>query len=155
MARTVVTVLDGKDGTDGRDGRDGVGAASAMIDRGGNLILTMTDGSTKELGSVVGKDGADGRDGNDGSPGAPGQNGADGIGFDDMDLIETDEGMKFRFARGDVVKDSWCRCRLTTVSGKRSCIGRGRASHGAGRSGSPSVTPNRSRTRLIAAGALR
>lgn len=38
-------------------GKDGVGMAGASIDRDGNLILTLTNGETKELGRVVGKDG--------------------------------------------------------------------------------------------------
>jgi len=40
-----------------------VSAAGAVIDRAGNLVLTMTDGSTKDLGLVVGKDGEPGRNG--------------------------------------------------------------------------------------------
>jgi hypothetical protein len=40
-----------------KDGRDGVGMAGAMIDREGQLVITMTDGSTKALGTVVGTDG--------------------------------------------------------------------------------------------------
>jgi hypothetical protein len=36
--------------------KDGVGLAGALIDRGGNLVLTLTDGSQRELGTVVGKD---------------------------------------------------------------------------------------------------
>ncbi|MEO3387330.1 hypothetical protein [Mesorhizobium sp. CAU 1741] len=36
--------------------KDGVGLASMLIDRNGCLVATMTDGSTKELGQVVGKD---------------------------------------------------------------------------------------------------
>lgn len=39
--------------------KDGAGAAGAMIDRDGNLILTMTNGEVKNLGPVVGKNGAD------------------------------------------------------------------------------------------------
>lgn len=42
-----------------------VSAAGAVIDRGGNLVLTMSDGSTKDLGLVVGKDGEPGRNGFD------------------------------------------------------------------------------------------
>lgn len=38
-------------------GKDGVGMAGASIDRDGNLILTLTNGETKELGRVIGKDG--------------------------------------------------------------------------------------------------
>lgn len=51
---------------DGKDGKDGVGQADALIDRDGVLVLTMTDGRTKSLGVVVGRDGAAGADGRDG-----------------------------------------------------------------------------------------
>lgn len=36
--------------------KDGVGLAGALIDRGGDLIVTLTDGSTRSLGQVVGRD---------------------------------------------------------------------------------------------------
>lgn len=94
--------LDGKDGSDGRnglDGKDGVGLADAIIDRRGVLVLTMTDGRTKELDVVIGKDGTDGRPGNDGAPGR------DGFGFDALDLVEDEKGVVLRFSQGDVVKD--------------------------------------------------
>lgn len=64
---------DGKDGERGPQGekgdpgKDGAGVADLLIDRDGNLVATMTDGRTKSLGVVVGKDGAPGRDGRDGS----------------------------------------------------------------------------------------
>ena len=45
-----------KDGVDGKDGKDGIGLASAMIDRDGNLFITCTNGETKSLGLVVGRD---------------------------------------------------------------------------------------------------
>lgn len=76
--------LDGADGKDGRDGidgekgdpgRDGVGLADALIDRDNNLVVTLTDGSTKSLGLVVGRDGRDGIDGKDGAPGERGERG--------------------------------------------------------------------------------
>lgn len=51
---------------DGCDGKDGAGVASALIDRDGVLVLTMTDGSMKSLGVVVGRDGSSGADGRDG-----------------------------------------------------------------------------------------
>lgn len=41
-------------------GKDGLGLAGAMIDRDGALQITLTNGETKSLGRVVGKDGADG-----------------------------------------------------------------------------------------------
>lgn len=56
----------GTDGRDGANGRDGVGLGGALIDRTGNLVVTLTDGTTRELGIVIGKDGEAGRDGRDG-----------------------------------------------------------------------------------------
>jgi hypothetical protein len=55
-----------KDGKDGIDGKDGVGLAGALIDRDGALVVTLTNGATKNLGPVVGKDGDDGKPGRDG-----------------------------------------------------------------------------------------
>ena len=54
--------------------------ASALIDRTGNLVLTMTDGSTKDLGPVVGKDGE------------PGKAGRDGFNLEDFDASVMDDG---------------------------------------------------------------
>lgn len=56
----------GATGEKGADGKDGIGLAGALIDRDGELVLTMTDGHTKSLGIVVGKDGERGTDGRDG-----------------------------------------------------------------------------------------
>lgn len=80
-------------GPQGEKGADGVGMAGAVIDRDGNLVITLTNGETKMLGPVVGKDGAPGRDG------------ADGLGFDDMSFDFDDAGRPVAtFSRGDVVK---------------------------------------------------
>lgn len=54
---------DGAPGEKGERGDDGIGLADALIDKDGNLVLTMTDGRTKSLGAVVGKDGERGQDG--------------------------------------------------------------------------------------------
>ncbi len=62
---------------DGEDGADGVGMAGALIDRKGNLVVTMTNGEMKDLGPVVGKDG---------EPGAPGFN------LEDFDATVMDDG---------------------------------------------------------------
>lgn len=82
---------------DGAGGKDGVGLAGALIDRDGNLTLTMTDGSVKSLGQVMGRDGVDGKDG---------AAGAAGLGFDDLD-VEHDGGRTFtlRMRRGEQVKE--------------------------------------------------
>lgn len=70
-----------------------VSVTSAFIDRDGKLVLTCSDGSTKDLGVVVGKD-------------AEGKPGTDGLGFDDLDVIHDGErGITFRFAKGDRVKE--------------------------------------------------
>ncbi len=73
----------------------GIGVTSAIIDRAGNLVLTMSDGSTKDLGPVVGKDGEPGKDGND------------GLAFEDMTEELEDDGRTIvrRYSRGDQVKE--------------------------------------------------
>jgi hypothetical protein len=69
----------GERGMPGESGRDGTGLAGAIIDRSGSLILTMTDGTTRDLGPVIGKDGEPGEKGEKGDPGADGKDGRDGI----------------------------------------------------------------------------
>ncbi|PZP90516.1 MAG: hypothetical protein DI587_38460 [Variovorax paradoxus] len=58
--------LKGDPGDPGEKGADGIGLAGAMIDRDGALLVTLTNGTVKSLGPVVGKDGKDGTDGADG-----------------------------------------------------------------------------------------
>lgn len=41
------------------NGQDGIGLAGALIDRDGNLVVTLTNGEAKVLGPVVGKDAGD------------------------------------------------------------------------------------------------
>lgn len=73
--------VDGKDGAPGEKGADGIGMAGSMIDRDGNLLVTMTNGEVKNLGAVVGKDGRDG---------------VDGIGLDSFDLEYLEETHEIR-----------------------------------------------------------
>lgn len=82
--------IDGADGAPGPQGKDGVGLAGAVIDREGGLVLTLTDGTAKALGRVVG---------NDGEPGA------DGLGFEEFALEDGPTSVAYRFIRGDVVKE--------------------------------------------------
>lgn len=76
--------IDGKDGQDGANGADGApgpagrGIAKLLIDVNGHLVATFTDGSTDDIGKVVGADGKDGADGRDGDPGERGAEGAAG-----------------------------------------------------------------------------
>lgn len=69
-----------KDGKDGIDGKNGVGLAGALIDRAGELVVTLTNGETKNLGPVVGKDGD------------PGKAGRDGFALEDFDASVMDDG---------------------------------------------------------------
>lgn len=79
--------------------KDGVGVAGAIIDRAGSLIVTLTDGTTRDLGPVVGKDGRDGADGKNGERGEP------GFGLDDFDVEVKDERtIVLKFTRGDVLE---------------------------------------------------
>lgn len=95
--------------------KDGVSVTGAVQDRDGHLLLTLADGTMKDVGQVAGKDGASvdfaevrqeikalfdslpkPKDGKDG---------ADGVGFDDFDAVYDEFGrMSFKFVRGDVVK---------------------------------------------------
>ncbi|WP_242137374.1 hypothetical protein [Sphingomonas sp. TREG-RG-20F-R18-01] len=65
--------------------KDGVGAAGAVIDRSGSLVLTLSDGKMVDLGRVDGKDGLD------------------GTGPEDMtvELMPDGRTVKFVFAKGE------------------------------------------------------
>jgi len=60
---------DGEQGADGKDGIDGVGISDVIINSDGELIMILSDGTTKNLGVVKGEDGVDGEDGLDGEDG--------------------------------------------------------------------------------------
>lgn len=74
-----VAGLNGKDGAAGLNGKDGIGVMDAVLDREGRLVLTFSDGRTKDIGLIVGRDGLNGKDGMDGVGvnGAPGRDGRD------------------------------------------------------------------------------
>lgn len=69
----------GADGRNGDAGPQGRGVSKLLIDASGHLVATFTDGTTDDVGLVVGKDGRDGADGRDGVDGATGERGADGL----------------------------------------------------------------------------
>ncbi|MDX0310555.1 hypothetical protein GOC54_05380 [Sinorhizobium meliloti] len=70
---------------------DPVSVRSAIIDRSGSLVLTMSDGTTKDLGPVVGKDGDPGND---------------GLGFDDLDVsYDGEKSITLKFTQGERVKE--------------------------------------------------
>jgi integrin beta 3 len=99
----------GSDGAAGAAGRDGVGLAGALLNHKGELVLTLSDGTIRELGLVVGRDGAKGADG------ADGKDGADGLGFDDLqdDLEDGGRVIVRRYSRGEQVKEFRHRTALT------------------------------------------
>ncbi len=91
-----------------KDGQDGLGIKELLIDRAGELVATMTNGETRRIGPVVGKD-ADmpalekmAREMIEALP-KP-KDGLDGIGFDDLSMVEETDGIYLRFARGENVK---------------------------------------------------
>lgn len=90
--------------------KDGVGVTGALINRSGELVLTLSDGSMRELGQVVGKDvdmSAVERLVLDEVAKIPHpKDGRDGVGFDDIEVVQQDErNIVIRFVRGDVVKE--------------------------------------------------
>jgi hypothetical protein len=97
---------DGKDGSDGlvgkdgKDGKDGLDAVSFLVDQDGHLNVTMSNGTTKDLGPIHGKDGATGKDG------ANGSDGQDGVGFDDMTCDVRDDGVYLVWEKGEVIKEA-------------------------------------------------
>jgi hypothetical protein len=81
---------------DGADGKDGVGMAGALIDRSGELVVTLSNGETKNLGPVVGRDGID----------AKGEDGKDGLGFDDLDVTyDGEKTITLKFTKGERTKE--------------------------------------------------
>lgn len=84
----------GPQGKPGENGAEGIGLADAMIDREGSLTLVMTDGRTKSLGKVIGKDGDRGKDGDH------------GLGFDDCDVTyDGERGFTIKWQNGERVKE--------------------------------------------------
>ena len=63
---------DGRDGTDGTNGTDGISVAAAVINENGELIITYSDGTTANLGKIVGSDGINGVNGTNGTDGKDG-----------------------------------------------------------------------------------
>lgn len=85
---------DGSDGQSGTNGKDGLDAVEFLRGADGNLIVTMSNGTTRDLGQFVGKDGV------------PGAAGRDGFGFDDLDVTyDGERTFTLKFARAADVKE--------------------------------------------------
>lgn len=63
-----------------------------VVNRDGEGIYTYSDGTTENIGKIVGKDGLDGKDGADGLPGEPGKDGRDGFSLNDFDANVSEDG---------------------------------------------------------------
>lgn len=96
------TGIQGERGEKGDPGKDGADVTDAVIDRGGNLLVMLSNGQTKNVGPVIGRDGRDGINGEQGPTGTPGR---DGAVIDDFDLVEDDDGIALRLVHGETVKD--------------------------------------------------
>lgn len=83
-----------------KDGRDGIGVAGALIDRAGSLVLTLSNGEARDLGTVVGADGKDGLDGADGAPGERGERGFSLESFD-TEMLPDGRTVLFKFVSGE------------------------------------------------------
>ena len=114
----IITGADGKDGTDGKDGengkdgtngidgqdgKDGRGIYDISLNNAGELIITLSDNTVYNLGTITGADGKDGTDGKDGENGKDGTNGVDGKdgrGIEKVDLV--DETLIIYYTDGSV-----------------------------------------------------
>ena len=72
---TGATGATGPQGNDGQPGNDGVGISKIEINTESHLVITLTDGTVKDLGKVVGENGANGSNGEDGKDGTDGKDG--------------------------------------------------------------------------------
>ena len=70
----------GDTGLNGTNGTDGVGINDIEISTGGNLVITLTNGTSLNLGNIKGAKGDKGDAGINGTDGIDGTNGADGVG---------------------------------------------------------------------------
>lgn len=86
----------GPAGKDGKDGKDGTSVSNAEINNNGQLIITLSDGTSFNAGNAKGEDGQDGQDGapgadgKDGKDGTNGQNGAPGNGISSVSKTSTE-----------------------------------------------------------------
>jgi len=90
--------------------KDPIGMLGALIDREGHLVLTLSDGSIKNLGLVVGRDvemaAVTKRIQEELSTWPKPKDGVDGLGFDDLSVLHDGErGFSVTFRRGEHIKE--------------------------------------------------
>lgn len=71
----------GQPGKNGAAGANGRGIVASAVNNAGHLILTFTDGTSRDVGNVIGPAGATG------PSGAPGQAGANGVGVKSVTIV--------------------------------------------------------------------
>ncbi len=93
-----------------KDGKDGVGLAGALIGRSGEFVVTLSDGTTKDLGVIIGKDAdqdeilrfIEEKISEIPTP----KDGRDGFGFEDLEATyDGERTVALKFSRGDHVKE--------------------------------------------------
>lgn len=90
----------GERGMDGKDGRDGIDLADLVRGEDGHIIVTLSNGATRDLGSFKGEKGDPG---DPGPQGPQGEKGLDGRGIEDVQVRQTDERTaEISFTIGDV-----------------------------------------------------
>lgn len=104
----------GENGVAGLPGAAGIGIQELLIDQDGILIATMTDGTARSCGRVVGRDGrsvdmdeVEAAIAEKVAAIPPPKDGADGLGWADMteELAEDGRTIITRYQRGDQVKE--------------------------------------------------
>ncbi|MDD5702119.1 MAG: hypothetical protein PHU23_08735 [Dehalococcoidales bacterium] len=100
----------GPQGSKGDTGAAGIGISTAVVDADGNLILTMTDGSTINAGLVKGDQGNTGADGADGIgiEGPAGPQGEQGVGIASM-KVSPDGNLIVTLTDGTVINAGYVR----------------------------------------------
>lgn len=93
ITRAVAEHLTANPPAPGKDGRDGLDVKDLFRAEGGRLMATLSDGTTRDLGVFIGKDGA------------PGKDGLDGFSLDDLTIEDDGDGtITLKFTRGELVR---------------------------------------------------
>ena len=87
---TTFTVTNGINGSDGANGKDGIGITNATLNTSGELVLSFSNGSSLNLGSIIGSKG---------DTGAAGSNGKDGVGIQNA-AIDTNGKLTISLTNG-------------------------------------------------------
>lgn len=99
-------------------GSTGVGISNVSINSAGHLIVSLTDGTSTDVGNVVGKNGTNGKDGVDGKNGIDGINGKDGMnGKDGTNGVDGADGFSPQIVENAENTDTQYKLDITTAAG--------------------------------------